>query len=167
METMTMVEYLKSMLCESMGELMELDTKLHALAGESNATEAMNRDIIKWLRLDENQDCVSLDDPELTCILQKNFNGAYDAFVEKCENEEKEHNFEVSFSVSASGRVTVRAKDEYDAQEYVENNIEVEDNGDGVNVYMCDDECVTEDIELDNSSWSLDDVSDEGEVEDD
>lgn len=97
-------------------------------------------------------------------LLANDPSGAYGIYL---ANEEREHNFEVSFSVNASGRVTVRAKTEDDAEEYVENNLEVEDNSDGVNVYMCDDGYVTEDIEVDNSSWSIDDVYDNGEVEDD
>jgi hypothetical protein len=152
---MTKEEYFSNLAVTAITELVELDKKVKNFAGASDVDCSVHADIQDWF---------GVNGDESTDIYNVRLNDAYDAYVESCE--EKEHNFEVSFSVSASGRVTVRAKDEYDAQEYVENNIEVEDNGDGVNVYMCDDECVTEDIELDNSSWSLDDVTDEGEVED-
>ena len=89
-----------------------------------------------------------------------------EAYQEYVEQNEPEHEFAVSFSISATGCVTVIAKDEDEAEDYINNCMSVDCNGDTAMVNL-DTDKVVGDVNLDDWSgvWDLRDITDEGEVE--
>lgn len=89
---------------------------------------------------------------------------AYGAYVNS--NTPKLHQYIVSFEVPAAhGRVTVKARDEDEAEKYVDDTICVSD----FDTYMCDTTNVVEDLEMDGDSTCIEitDVEDDGEYEED
>lgn len=99
------------------------------------------------------------DEEEYEELLASDTSGAYEIYK---ENNKPLNIYEVGVSGSFSGTFRVKAKDEDEARDYVENNLEVNE----CTMYLDDDEDLVDDYEEDCMSYDreVEFVNDTGEV---
>lgn len=154
MEIMTKEEYVISKMQKLIRAYIELDEGVHRLIGDDKYSKDNTLiDICSALDIAEDSDEAS------ALIDHLNLDDAYDAYI---ENSEKDHIYDVAFSFTVSGTAQVHAKDEDEAEDYVNENLYIEPE-----VSFYEDDRQVGKIEVDDynteQSFDIDDTGDEYE----
>lgn len=167
MEIMTKEEYFRTMLEKTLLRLEEIENAMNKMThntDDETASQMTNMFIGEALDIGAVDGDCRYADKELNHFVNAEFDEAYEAYVEN--NKPKLHQYVVSFEFPAVyGTVMVKAKDEDEAEEYVQGNLEVSD----VDLYMYDKSDVLCDPEIDESCRYADievtDVEEDGEYD--